>query len=76
MAGQPGQPKYGSGWPDGLLAGLGQPGHREARPLFRVFFKTQSDQIIKIYTRTHQIAQNFLRELAYAPEPPSIYVQL
>ena len=21
------------GWPDGLLAGLGQPGHREARPL-------------------------------------------
>ena len=33
MAGQPGQPKYGSGWPDGLLAGLEQPGHREARPL-------------------------------------------
>ena len=33
MAGQPGQPQYGSGWPDGLLAGLGQPGHREARPL-------------------------------------------
>ena len=35
MAGQPGQPQYGSGWPDGLLAGLGQPGHREARPLIR-----------------------------------------
>ena len=26
MAGQPGQPQYGSGWPDGLLAGLGPPG--------------------------------------------------
>ena len=41
--------------------------------IFREFFKTQSDQI---YTRMHQTAQNFLRKLAYAPEPPSIYVQL
>ena len=37
------------------------------------------DNLIKIYTRTHQTApnfQNFLRELAYAPEHPSICVQL
>ena len=33
MAGQQGQPKYGFGWPDGRLGGLGQPGQREARPL-------------------------------------------
>ena len=46
--------------------------------IFREFFKTQSDQN-SIYTRTHQTAQkfqNFLRELVYAPEPLSIYVQL
>ena len=45
--------------------------------IFREFFKTQSDQ--NIYTRMHQTAQNFqnfLRELAYAPESPSIYMQL
>ena len=41
--------------------------------MFREFFKTQSDQ--NIYQNA-PIAQNFLRELAYAPEPPSIYVQL
>ena len=33
MAGQQGQPKYGFGWPDGRLGGLGSPGQREARPL-------------------------------------------
>ena len=33
MAGQLGQPKYGFGWPDGRLGGLGPPGQREARPL-------------------------------------------
>ena len=33
MAGQQGQPKYGFGWPDGRLDGLGPPGQREARPL-------------------------------------------
>ena len=33
MAGQQGQPKYGFGWPDGRLGGLGPPGQREARPL-------------------------------------------
>ena len=32
--------------------------------------------LIKIYTRTHQTAPIFFGELAYAPEPPSIYVQL
>ena len=45
--------------------------------IFREFFKTQSDQ--NIYTRTDQTApnfRNFLKELLYAPEPPSIYVQL
>ena len=26
MAGQQGQPKYGFGWPDGRLGGLGPPG--------------------------------------------------
>ena len=26
MAGQQGQPKYGFGWPDGHLGGLGPPG--------------------------------------------------
>ena len=41
--------------------------------IFRECFKTQSDQ--NIY-QMHQTAQNFLRELAYAPEPPSIYMQL
>ena len=34
MAGQQGQPKYGFGWPDGRLGGLGPPGQREARPLY------------------------------------------
>ena len=38
--------------------------------MFREFFKTQSDQNI------YQNAPNFLRELEYAPEPPSIYLQL
>ena len=33
MAGQQGQPKYGFGWPDGRLGGLGPSGQREARPL-------------------------------------------
>ena len=45
--------------------------------IFSEFFKTQSDE--NIYTRTHQTAQNFqnfFRELAYAPQLPSIYVQL
>ena len=44
--------------------------------IFREFFR---HNLVKIYTRTHQTAPNilnFLRELAYAPEPPSIYVQL
>ena len=36
MAGQQGQPKYGFGWPDGRLGGLGPPGQREARPLIHV----------------------------------------
>ena len=37
MAGQQGQPKYGFGWPEGRLGGLGPPGQREARPLLEVF---------------------------------------
>ena len=36
MAGQQGQPKYGFGWPDGRLGGLGPPGQREARPLVTI----------------------------------------
>ena len=46
--------------------------------IFREFFNTQSDQNI-LQKLTHQTAphfQNFLRELAYAPELPSICVQL
>ena len=39
MAGKQGQPKYGFGWPDGRLGGLGPPGQREARPLPIRFFK-------------------------------------
>ena len=46
MAGQPGQPQYGSGWPDGLLAGLGQPGHREARPLLLIDYSYFYTQIV------------------------------
>ena len=45
--------------------------------IFKEFFKTQSDQ------NRHQNAlnctkfsKNFLGKLAYAPEPPSIHVQL
>ena len=41
--------------------------------IFRGFFKAQSDQ------NTHQNALNctkYSRELAYAPEPSTIYVQL
>ena len=38
--------------------------------LFREFFNTQSDQNI------HQNAPNFLEELAFAPDPPSINMQL
>ena len=38
MAGQQGQPKYGFGWPDGRLGGLGPPGQREARPLITIWF--------------------------------------
>ena len=44
--------------------------------IFRNFLR---HNLIKIYTRTHQTAPNifnFLRELAYAPEPPSIYVKM
>ena len=41
--------------------------------IFREFFKTQSNQ--NIYKDAPNF-QNLLRELAYAPEPPSIYVQL
>ena len=44
--------------------------------IFREYFKTQSDQNNEIYNRMPQTAQNFPWELAYAPEPPSIYVQL
>ena len=40
MAGQQGQPKYGFGWPDGRLGGLGPPGQREARPLMGCSFIT------------------------------------
>ena len=38
--------------------------------IFREFFKTQSDP------NCAPNFQNFLNELAYAPEPPSLYVQL
>ena len=41
--------------------------------MFKEFFKTQSVQ--NIYQNAPNFL-NFLRELAYAPEPPSIYVQL
>ena len=41
--------------------------------VFREFFKTQSDQNVCQNTPN---CTKFLRELAYAPEPPSIYVQL
>ena len=34
MAGQQGQPKYGFGWPNGRLGGLGPAG---ARPLHKIF---------------------------------------
>ena len=44
--------------------------------IFKEFFKTQSDQNIYQNVQTAPKFQNFLRELAYAPEPPSIYVQL
>ena len=42
-----------------------------------IFREFSRHNLIKIYTRTHQTApnfENFLRELAYAPEPLSIYV--
>ena len=42
--------------------------------IFREFFKTQSDQNIYQNTPNCRDFKNFLRELAYAPEPPSIYV--
>ena len=44
--------------------------------IFMEFFKTQSDQ--NIYQNAPNCTKylNFLMELAYAPEPPSIYVQL
>ena len=38
--------------------------------IFKELFKTQSDQNI------HQTAPIFFGELVYAPEPPSIYLQL
>ena len=41
--------------------------------IFREFYKTQSDQNIN---QNAPNFQNFLRELAYAPETSSIYVQL
>ena len=44
--------------------------------IFREFFKTQSDQNIYQNAPNCPNILNFLRELAYAPEPPSIYVQL
>ena len=46
--------------------------------IFREFFKTQSDENIyqNAATKLHKKIKNFLRELAYAPEPPIIYVQL
>ena len=42
MAGQQGQPKYGFGWPDGRLGGLGPPGQREARPLHFYLHRPQA----------------------------------
>ena len=45
--------------------------------IFRDFFKTQSDQKYKIYTKTHQTAshfQNFLMAVIICPELPSICV--
>ena len=33
MAGQQGQPKYGFGWPDGRLGGLGPPGSTTPVPV-------------------------------------------
>ena len=41
--------------------------------IFKESFKTQSDQ--NMYQNAPNF-QNLLWELAYAPEPPSIYVQL
>ena len=44
--------------------------------IFREFLR---HNLIKLYTKTHQTApnfQNFLRQLAYALELPSICVQL
>ena len=42
MAGQPGQPYYGSGWPDGLLAGLGPPGSPTPGKIRSVYSNTDS----------------------------------
>ena len=45
--------------------------------IFREFFNTQSDQIIvSKLTKLHHIFKIFSGELAYAPELPSICVQL
>ena len=46
--------------------------------IFRELFKIQSDENIyqNAPCKLHKNFQNFLTELAYAPEPPSIYVQL
>ena len=45
--------------------------------IFREFFKTQFDQNIPEHIKLHKTFKIFSGiELAYAPEPPSIYVQL
>ena len=47
--------------------------------IFREFFNTQSDQnILQMtkHTKQHHIVKIFSGELAYAPELPSICVQL
>ena len=44
--------------------------------IFGEFFKTQYDQKIHQNAQNAPYFQNFPGELAYAPEPPSICVQL
>ena len=62
MAGQQGQPKYGFGWPDGCLGGLGPPGSTTPvtnKPQRRVYRWSKADWH-KIKGLTTMFAESFL----------------
>ena len=79
MAGQRGQPKYGFGWPDGRLGGLGPPGQREARPLNQMLYsgifpeQLEVSKIILLHEANDKLLLTNYRPITLLPSISKIF---